>query len=76
MEFYRARKFLLRRDKRGLWIVFLHECPHLTASGCDIYETRPMLCRTAKPDGFTCKLCLEIAEAIGLKSQDNDEVKP
>ncbi len=46
VEFYEARGFDVQRlAEDGIVLSFKHDCPHLTAAGCDIYERRPDVCR-------------------------------
>jgi Fe-S-cluster containining protein len=46
-EFYEARGAKIIKDPNlpVPLIVIKSECPHLTSKGCDIYETRPQVCR-------------------------------
>ena len=47
-EFFKARGFSLVKDlKNNTTYLEIpnYPCPHLTETGCDIYETRPKVCR-------------------------------
>ncbi len=45
VDFYRARGFdVTRLEEDAIILSFRHVCPHLTADGCDIYDTRPSAC--------------------------------
>jgi Fe-S-cluster containining protein len=46
IEFYRTRGFSINPTTKGFINLSMDiPCPHLTESGCDIYETRPEVCR-------------------------------
>ena len=45
IEFYQAKGFSVARTGDLLAITIKMPCPHLTPAGCDLYETRPKVCR-------------------------------
>ena len=44
-EFYQARGCKIKTTNSQMTIMINKKCPHLTANGCDCYETRPQACR-------------------------------
>jgi len=45
-EFYEARGFnTYKVNGNQMGITLNYPCPHLKPNGCDIYETRPGVCR-------------------------------
>jgi Fe-S-cluster containining protein len=46
IHFYKARGATVNKSDDQLFIVFDTPCPHLTPTGCAIYEKRPKICRT------------------------------
>lgn len=45
MNFFDKRGFTVSVAENRIFLGFKLDCPHLTATGCDIYEERPKLCR-------------------------------
>ena len=46
IEFYRARGFTINITTKGFINLSMDlSCPHLSDTGCTIYETRPEVCR-------------------------------
>lgn len=46
VDFYEARGFhVTRLEEDAVVLTIEHTCPHLTPDGCDIYESRPKVCR-------------------------------
>lgn len=46
VHFYETRGCTLTRGESGLMYLSMKiPCPHLTPAGCDIYDTRPEICR-------------------------------
>ncbi len=72
VDFYEARGFsVMRLEEDAIILSFEHICPHLTPEGCDIYETRPDVCREYSGIEDFGKECLwstiEESEVIGKK---------
>lgn len=44
-EFFTVRGWKVVTRGKVLHIYTYHPCPHLTDRGCDMYETRPIVCR-------------------------------
>lgn len=46
VEFFQARGCECINDKNNKLLIKINiECPHLKQTGCDIYESRPIICR-------------------------------
>ncbi len=46
IHFYKAWGATITKSDDELFIIFDIPCPHLTPTGCAIYEKRPKICRT------------------------------
>lgn len=45
MEFYKARGCKIQMLSGSVAITVPSPCPHLTITGCSVYENRPELCK-------------------------------
>ena len=59
VEFYQARGFTIHYEYPTCFIVIDIKCPHLTNKGCDIYDSRPIICREydGRLDPFVADRC-------------------
>ena len=45
VEFWEARGIKVKKDDKGYYLIIPFPCPHLPPEGCNIYKTRPQVCR-------------------------------
>ena len=59
-EFYEARGCRIIPTEQLPLVVIPYPCPHLTSSGCNIYDKRPLACRLydGREDPIMSRICL------------------